>query len=140
MLRFVLQNRFAKPIAHAECVLEVEGAITALNTDGNGRVEKPIVAGARGGSLTLRAPQAPLDGVTISMAIGDLDPADERSGQRERLNNLGYFAGPSAEADEEADAALLSSAIEEFQCDHDLKVDGQCGPLTQAALKKAHGC
>jgi len=27
-----------------------------------------------------------------------------------------------------------------FQRDHGLTVDGKCGPLTQAKLKKVHGC
>ena len=31
-------------------------------------------------------------------------------------------------------------AVEEFQCDQGLKVDGICGPQTQAKLKKLYGC
>jgi peptidoglycan hydrolase-like protein with peptidoglycan-binding domain len=29
--------------------------------------------------------------------------------------------------------------VQEFQCDHQLKVDGVCGPQTQAKLVDAHG-
>jgi len=32
------------------------------------------------------------------------------------------------------------SAVEEFQCDQGLTVDGICGPQTQAKLKQVHGC
>lgn len=32
------------------------------------------------------------------------------------------------------------SAVEEFQCDNNLTVDGICGPATQATLLKVHGC
>lgn len=32
------------------------------------------------------------------------------------------------------------SAVEEFQCDNGLTVDGKCGPNTQAKLKLIHGC
>ena len=35
---------------------------------------------------------------------------------------------------------MFLSAIEEFQCDHGLVVDGKCGPATQAKLKQVHGC
>ena len=45
-------------------------------------------------------------------------------------------AGPIDTVDEK----LLASAVEEFQCDHGLTVDGKCGSLTQAKLKKVHGC
>jgi len=31
------------------------------------------------------------------------------------------------------------SAVEEFQCDNGLTVDGDCGPNTQAKLKEVHG-
>jgi LysM repeat protein len=32
------------------------------------------------------------------------------------------------------------SAVQEFQCDQGLTVDGICGPQTQAKLKQVHGC
>jgi peptidoglycan hydrolase-like protein with peptidoglycan-binding domain len=32
------------------------------------------------------------------------------------------------------------SAVEEFQCDHGLTVDGDCGAQTQAKLLSVHGC
>jgi peptidoglycan hydrolase-like protein with peptidoglycan-binding domain len=53
-----------------------------------------------------------------------------------RLNNLGYFAGEI----ENPDQTAFESAVEEFQCDHGVHVDGICGPNTQAKLKKLHGC
>jgi murein L,D-transpeptidase YcbB/YkuD len=46
------------------------------------------------------------------------------------------FEGRTAEENK----ALFLSAVEEFQCDHGLTVDGKCGPATQARLKQAHGC
>ena len=38
------------------------------------------------------------------------------------------------------DADALESAVEEFQCDNNLTVDGICGPVTQAKLKQVAGC
>lgn len=53
------------------------------------------------------------------LLIGHLDPVDEPSGQRARLDNLGYFAGYT-----ENDRDQLEWATEEFQCDEKLKDRG----------------
>ena len=58
-----------------------------------------------------------------------------RSGQAARLTNLGYLMN----TEDSPDAELLS-AVEEFQCDEELAVDGISGPKTQNQLVKVHGC
>jgi peptidoglycan hydrolase-like protein with peptidoglycan-binding domain len=70
---------------------------------------------------------------------------DEVSGQIGRLNNLGYDAGeldsPVASPEQERHRSEhFRSAVEEFQCDHGLLVDGICGARTQAKLEEIHGC
>ena len=84
----------------------------------------------------IRDPQTPLEAISIAIRIGHLDPVEETSGQEARLNNLGYAATGGVEKDPDA----LRSAIEEFQCDHGLTVDGICGAKTQNKLKEVHGC
>ena len=74
--------------------------------------------------------------IEIPLKIGDLDPVEERTGQQARLDNLGYRAGPVGGDNPEQ----FRSAVEEFQCDQDMKVTGDCDSTTQARLKKAHGC
>ncbi|MEJ7714115.1 MAG: peptidoglycan-binding domain-containing protein [Pyrinomonadaceae bacterium] len=74
--------------------------------------------------------------ISAPIKIGYLDPVEEVSGQLARLINLGYYRGPS---ERQGNAELLS-AIEEFQCENNLTVDGKCGPKTQAKLKEIHGC
>lgn len=80
----------------------------------------------------------------VKLAVGSLDPVKEQSGQQERLNNLGYFAGFSKKIDPQQ----FQFAVEEFQCDRKkqgLKVDGKIdestpnGKKTQQALEKDHG-
>lgn len=67
--------------------------------------------------------------------VGFLQPVETVAGYRERLNNLGYRAGDSdAPSDRQ-----LRSAVEEFQCDQELAVDGVVGPKTRAALVFVHG-
>jgi N-acetylmuramoyl-L-alanine amidase len=141
-LRLVLEDLYEKPIDNAQCELRVENEIFSLKTDGKGKIEKDIKPGARNATLTIKDPQTPAHEVQIPIKIGDMDPVDKESGQKARLNNLGYFAEPlqSKKEDEKGNKALFLSAVEEFQCDHGLVVDGKCGPATQAKLKQVHGC
>lgn len=135
-LRLVLEDVYEKPIAGAQCALLVDGQIFQLTTDGNGKLEQEIPLNAKQGTLTIRGDQTPFANEVIPIKIGHLDPVDEISGQVARLNNLGYAAGPLDGSDE----AAFESAVEEFQCDHSLTVDGICGPHTQSKLKQVHGC
>ncbi|HEY6946597.1 MAG TPA: peptidoglycan-binding domain-containing protein, partial [Candidatus Acidoferrum sp.] len=135
-LVLVLEDFLEKPIAGAQCALLVDGQTFQLTTDGKGKIEQEIPLDAKEATLTIRGDQTPFANDVIPLKIGHLDPLDEISGQVARLNNLGYFAGPLDGSDTEA----FESAIEEFQCDHSLKVDGICGPKTQDKLKEVYGC
>ena len=128
-VRLVLRDEADAPIADQPCTLVVGERSFNLNTGGDGLVEQVIRVGDETGSLLLGEQVLPL-------RIGHLDPVAEPSGQRARLNNLGYRAG-DVDGAEDAD---FRSAVEEFQCDHHLTVDGKCGPNTQAKLKEIHGC
>jgi hypothetical protein len=136
MLRLVLEDIYEKPIANAPCTLVVDDQSFDLTTDGKGKIEHEIPLDAQQGTLTVKGDQTPFQGDVIPIKIGHLDPVDEISGQQTRLNNLGYFAGDTGEVD----GSAFVSAVEEFQCDQHLTVDGLCGPKTQARLKEIHGC
>jgi hypothetical protein len=135
-LRIVLEDIYEKPITNAPCVLFVEEQRFQVTTDGKGKIEQEIPLNAQKGLLVITSDQTPFENDLLPLKIGHLDPVDNISGQRARLNNLGYFAGDS---DDPKDPAFLSAA-EEFQCDHGLTVDGEVGPQTQAKLKQVHGC
>ncbi len=135
-LRLVLEDIYEKPIAGAQCALLIDGQTYQLTTDGNGKLEQEIPLDAKEGVLTMRGDQTPFANQVLPIKIGHLDPVDEISGQVARLNNLGYSAGKLDGSDTDA----FASAVEEFQCDHGLKVDGDCGPKTQAKLKQVYGC
>ena len=135
-LRLVLEDAYEKPIANAQCALLVDGQVYQLTSDGNGKIEQEIPLDAKEGTLTIRGDQTPYANEVISIKIGHLDPVDEISGQVGRLNNLGYAAGPLDGSDDDA----FDSAVQEFQCDNGLKVDGICGPQTQSKLKQVYGC
>lgn len=80
----------------------------------------------------------------IPVQVGGLDPIETLSGQQQRLNNLGYFAGfkKTDATDPKKVDPQFEWAVEEFQCDHmgPTAVDGVMGKLTRAKLKEVYGC
>lgn len=128
-LRLVLRDAADQPVADAVCSLVVGGRSFDLTTDGDGQIEHVVPAGEQDGKLLVGERLVPLK-------VGHLDPINEHAGRRERLNNLGYRAGQGDDADD----PVFRSAVEEFQCDHGLTVDGVVGQATQAKLQEIHGC
>ena len=137
MLRLLFEDAYEKPVANAPCTLYLGSDKSSVTSDGTGKLEKRITPSAAGGAVVLGAADTPYQDEQLQISIGELDPIDSLSGQAARLNNLGYFAGTPATADD----AQFESAVEEFQCDQSvLPVDGIPGPQTQAKLKQVHGC
>ncbi|MCG2747202.1 MAG: peptidoglycan-binding protein [Desulfobulbaceae bacterium] len=134
-LRLRLLDFDNQPLADTDCTLHVEGKARELTTDGDGRIEETIPATAQDAVLIFKDPLVPFD-LNTCIKIGHLDPVEEVSGQKERLSNLGYFYSRDDGREEER----FNYAVQEFQCDHDLAIDGICTPVTQAKLKKVHGC
>ena len=128
-LKLALLDVNSKPRAKVDCTLTVEGQTFSLRTGDDGTLEKEIPKTARKGKLLLPDMEIPL-------LIGHLDPVEEQSGQMARLNNLGYEAGDVGKPD----ADRFKSAVEEFQCDQEMDVTGDCDGATQAKLKSVHGC
>ncbi len=143
MLRLKVQDLLGQPIPPgSRCRLKVERERYSLTLGGEGLVEQEIPIAAENGSLEVHAQQAGANGevatrtLAFTLKIGHLDPVEEDSGMRARLNNMGYMAGFS-----QTDEKQLKWAVEEFQCDNDMEVNGQSDdPATQAMLKQVHGC
>lgn len=136
-IRITLENQYGDTISTAPCLLTLDSDSTTLTSDGQGKLELTIPAGVKDSALMIQdAEQTSYANVEIPLKIGHLDPVTEVTGQQARLKCLGYFTGTvNGETEEE-----FQSAVEEFQCEHDLLVDGICGPQTQAKLKLVHGC
>lgn len=127
-LRIVVLDWAGRPVVDADLQVELDSN-EKLKTGGDGSAKKKVdPAGIKEGNLTVKT-------VKMAVKLGFLDPVEEFTGQRGRLDNLGYRASPSEST---ADLNFLS-AVEEFQCDNGLTVDGICGPNTQSKLKEIHG-
>lgn len=124
-LRLLLRDLLGAPRAGVTCELVVDGTPHTVTSAGDGLIEVEIDAGAREARLTL-------DGVEQVLQIGWLTPADTAAGAAARLRNLGYLV----EADD--DEAAVKLAVELFQVDHQLPVDGQWRSIT-AKLVEIHG-
>jgi hypothetical protein len=134
ILRLALRDFGNEPLVNTQCTLQVDGRSIPLTTDAKGHIEAPIAATTTEATLLFRDPTVPFD-LSVPIKVGHLDPVTEPSGQKARLSNLGYITRPL----EEVDATVLAHAIQEFQCDFGLPVNGQCDARTQAKLKELHG-
>lgn len=75
----------------------------------------------------------------VELDVAALQPLDTFSGVRARLENLGYEPGALGPDGDPEDAYGFRMAVEDFQCDHGLLVDGVVGTNTLAMLAGVHG-
>ncbi len=134
-LRLRIEDASARPLSSGKCEVKLGAHTETLTIAHDGFIEMIVPPYAQEGTLTVRDSGTTLDGLEMPLLLGHLDPVSEVSGQAARLNNLGYRAGDPTDASD----YLFRSAIEEFQCDLGLVVDGRCGPKTQAKLVEVHG-
>lgn len=133
-LRLVLRGPDGKPLASTAVTLTVDGQARPLTSDGSGLIEAAIRPGAGRATLAL-ADQ------TLELRIGHLDPADKPSGVIARLRNLGYLpAALEGAAEDDVPPDELALAVELFQRDRQLPIDGSDPGRIAAPLEDAHGC
>ncbi len=134
LLRLRIEDLDGEPLPkETPCTLAIEGPPFPKKADAKGMIDETITnPELEDGELRVPSREMKLD-----LKVGDLDPPETRSGQRARLNNLGYFAGY-----DDNDQENFSWAVEEFKCEHMSKPvkDPEMNEKTWQALVKAHGC
>lgn len=137
-LRLIVRGFSGKPLASTDCKVTVSGASTTARTGADGLVEIDLAPDAT--EATLEA-----NGQSWTLKIGHLDPTDTDLGLWARLRNLGYLVDEETEAlalppDAPPDADTLAFAIELFQRDHQLTVDGTDVQSVKDRLREIYGC
>lgn len=127
-----------QPIAGTACQLAVGNQKLPGTTDAEGRVGFKIVATGESIEARVTADTNVLGWESARpVKVQALSDVATPIGQRLRLDNLGYV--PVFQDEPDTPDTPSAWAIEEFQCEHGLNVDGHCGPATQAKLVEAHG-
>jgi hypothetical protein len=138
-LRIVFKDNEDKPRANLDYTLHVEGVSKPLKgkTNAQGIVEKRIPARPCRARLHLHDPSTGPEPEAHELFAQYLDPLDEDSGVRARLNNLSYRIG-------QVEAVTMTdhehAAVRLFQIENDLPVTGKLDDATRRALRDAYGC
>lgn len=124
------------PLADAAYVIEGAGAPIEGRTDGDGVLRASVPLAAR----SLRVRLVARDQV-VDLLVGHLDPVDEPSGLRQRLEHLGYLEhrrDPTF-ADSAAGHRHERAAVRAFQRAEGLAVTGVADAATRRRLAEVHG-
>lgn len=122
------------PLAGEAYVIEGLGAPVEGTADGTGKVEIEAPVHVREVRITFTK-----RGLIFPVSIGDMDPIDELSGVRQRLQHLGYLQPAPDGFSEEAAAHRDQEAITAFQRTKGLPPTGLLDDATRSALDEAHG-
>ena len=135
-LRVRIIDKDGEPITQKH--YQIQWGTTKLEgeTDGDGCLEHPIPADVDRADLTVEGLLSEGDPHRWSLRIGHLDPVEELAGVRARLNNLGYPCG-SVSGEMNADTV---DALEQFQGDRGLPIDGELTEETRSKLEEYYGC
>jgi len=134
-----------KPLANAHIDLRAGSVLAEKQTGADGKVKSEVPRSTLAARLTVFGEDGdrtkpPI--VEYALRVGGLNGIDTNEGQIQRLNNLGYRI-PHEDRDEEGkpirDPDEVQSAIEEFQCDHGIKVTGKVDGPTKAKLLQIYG-
>jgi hypothetical protein len=130
-LRIKLRDPLDHPIANATCEVELDGAATTAQLDGDGLLD--VEMPARTQVAVLRVGE-----VEWELHVGQLDPVEQRAGLLARLRNLGYLGGE--DPDVGPSDADLAFAVTLFQRDHGLAIDPSALDQVRSKLEEIHGC
>ena len=136
-VQVVLKER-GQPRANQAYVVDGVGDPVKGTTDANGQLEVEVPVHVREIQVTF-----PDDYAYYAVRVGDMDPLDEASGVRARLQHLGLY-NPWGDTDPDGGDVDLEErdreAIAAYQRRAGLPATGVMDDATRDALKKDHGC
>jgi hypothetical protein len=127
-VRLQLRDQRGGTLANRRFQLDAGGLVIDGQTDGDGWLEARVPLDVRQAAIAvwIRGANDPWP-TRWTLAIGDLDPLDARTGVAGRLRNLGFTATDPADA------------IRMFQIRAGLSATGEADAQTLSKLREAHG-
>ena len=122
-----------KPLADEPYVIEGLGAPQEGTTDSSGKIAIDVPLLAREGRVVFTKRN-----IAFPLLVGDMDPIDEATGVRKRLQHLGHMPPPGDPSETDQDE-LDRASIAAFQEARGLPVTGAADEATKAELVKVHG-
>jgi N-acetylmuramoyl-L-alanine amidase len=124
--------RDGKPRTNLSYVLHVCGRDINGSTAASGMLETQIPADATEGTLRLLDPSGE---EVYHLNFGHMNPVEDVTGAQARLNNLGFACGPV-----DGDAGpMTQAALAAFQLRHGLEATGCLDAATRSKLLEVHG-
>lgn len=137
-VRLVFNDADGRPLAEEPYIIYGFGAPQEGTTDGGGQIELKFPVHVRECQVFF-----PRQNVVHPVRMGDMDPIEEPSGVRKRLQHLGYQRAldddDAVDITEDDVEAYDRLAILAFQKASGLPLTGEVDDATRAALLKAHG-
>ena len=131
-VRLRLLRAESVPYGGVACRASFDDESITRTPDGDGQIEFELGADTTFATLSFDRQEVEID-------IASLQPLNTMQGLWARLENLGYAPGVLGPDEKPEDAYGFRMAVEEFQCDHGLTVDGLAGPKTAELLAEVHG-
>lgn len=128
MFRMEMRDETMEPLVDYPFELHVDGALAAKGkTKANGLIEIPLPIGSSTGKLRFL-------GEEYRLEFGGLDPVSRIKGVQQRLNNLGYPAGPI----DGIVGRKTRAALRAFQAAQKLDATGKIDDPTRKRLLELH--
>ncbi|MFN9994014.1 MAG: hypothetical protein ACK54H_11775 [Phycisphaerales bacterium] len=120
-----------EPLANLPYRLMIDGVEVRGTTDRDGVLKHPISPAARQGRLLVGEPGKERE---YQLDLGGLDPLGTVCGQKQRLNSMGFEAGPeNDEADE-----LFIEAARKFLAENELELKDELDETAQQRLETVY--
>jgi len=118
-----------EPRRNEPYTLILDDKIIRGTTDGDGNLEHFVKPDSKGGVIKLNGGKE-----EYPVRVGYLNPVDNISGIKQRLNNLGFYCGNESEDEDEQ----FSQALVQFQGENGLKQTGELDDATRGKIESLH--
>jgi hypothetical protein len=128
----IVVHCYGEPLRNKKFELEVDGATLTGHTDAEGGISIAIPPNAGLGILRVDEGERQLE---FRLELGRLNPIDEVTGFKQRLQNLGYEVGDLDETVSET----FRAAISRFEAEQGMPPTGECSDANRQKLREVYG-